>query len=199
MRVTQAQKEEIRGALMREGLRLFADKGFAAATVDEITRAAGVAKGTFFNHFKTKEDLALAAILTTQAAHQAEAEQFMATPMPIRLRLHGIFRMGLQWLEANPEVTWVGCVERIRRGREESGGYSPFSALLVRAFAEGQARGEIRRDRPAAIMGMELEGLLLVHIVAWHHMGSEYGLTAAVQAAVDNFLYGAMTQPGGSR
>ena len=36
-------------------MRLFAEKGFQATTVDEITERADVAKGTFFNYFPTKE------------------------------------------------------------------------------------------------------------------------------------------------
>ena len=37
-------------------------EGYAATTVDDICRQAGVTKGSFFHHFKTKDDLALAAI-----------------------------------------------------------------------------------------------------------------------------------------
>src|ERR1017187_2196174 len=37
-------------------------KGYAATTVDDICREAGVTKGSFFHHFKTKDDLALAAV-----------------------------------------------------------------------------------------------------------------------------------------
>ena len=37
-------------------------KGYAATTVDDICREAGVTKGSFFHHFKSKDDLALAAI-----------------------------------------------------------------------------------------------------------------------------------------
>ena len=37
-------------------------KGYAATTVDDICRQAGVTKGSFFHHFKSKDDLALAAV-----------------------------------------------------------------------------------------------------------------------------------------
>ncbi len=37
--------------------RLFKEKGYEKTTVDEITREAGIGKGTFFNYFPTKEAL----------------------------------------------------------------------------------------------------------------------------------------------
>ncbi|MGH8964833.1 MAG: TetR/AcrR family transcriptional regulator [Actinomycetes bacterium] len=46
-----------RRELLDAGLEVFTDRGVATATVDQITRAAGVAKGTFYLHFETKEHL----------------------------------------------------------------------------------------------------------------------------------------------
>ncbi len=42
---------------MDAGERSFIQKGFAVTTVEDITRAAGVAKGTFYLYFNSKEDL----------------------------------------------------------------------------------------------------------------------------------------------
>lgn len=44
-------------ALCNAGLRVFLERGLAATTVDEITRAAGVAKGSFYRYFSNKEQL----------------------------------------------------------------------------------------------------------------------------------------------
>jgi TetR/AcrR family transcriptional regulator, transcriptional repressor for nem operon len=43
-------------------LHVFRAKGYAATTVDDVCAAAGVTKGSFFHHFKGKEDLAMEAI-----------------------------------------------------------------------------------------------------------------------------------------
>ena len=43
-------------------LQVFRTKGYAATTVDDICAAAGVTKGSFFHHFKGKEELALESI-----------------------------------------------------------------------------------------------------------------------------------------
>ena len=42
-------------AILRAGRRLFGERGFAAATMDDIAEAADIAKGAVYHHFKTKE------------------------------------------------------------------------------------------------------------------------------------------------
>jgi AcrR family transcriptional regulator len=51
----ERRREEIRGGLFRAALWLFAERGFMETTVEDITEAADVGKGTFFNSFPTKE------------------------------------------------------------------------------------------------------------------------------------------------
>src|SRR2546422_8524914 len=52
-------KEAIRKRIVTAALSLFQTKGFDATTTRAIARKAGIAEGTVFNYFKTKEDIAL--------------------------------------------------------------------------------------------------------------------------------------------
>jgi AcrR family transcriptional regulator len=52
-------KEKTKRAILQAALKLFAEKGFYRTTTKEIARQAGIAEGTLFNYFETKEDLAL--------------------------------------------------------------------------------------------------------------------------------------------
>jgi TetR/AcrR family transcriptional repressor of nem operon len=47
--------------LLNAALHVIRAKGYAATTVDDICHQAGVTKGSFFHHFKSKDELALAA------------------------------------------------------------------------------------------------------------------------------------------
>jgi len=65
--------------LLDAALRVIRTKGFEAATVDEVCESAGLTKGSFFHHFESKEDLALAA-----ARHFAEMAESVFSKAPYR-------------------------------------------------------------------------------------------------------------------
>jgi len=54
-------KRDAREALLDAAVQIIRTKGYAATTVDDLCRAAGVTKGAFFHHFATKEALGVAA------------------------------------------------------------------------------------------------------------------------------------------
>ena len=72
-------------AILDAAMRLFRQKGFAATSVDDLCVAAGVTKGAFFHHFRTKEDLGAAATLhwsdTTAAMFAAAGYHAHADPL----------------------------------------------------------------------------------------------------------------------
>jgi TetR/AcrR family transcriptional regulator, transcriptional repressor for nem operon len=66
---------DARTRLLDAAMQVIRAQGYSATTVDDICRAAGFTKGAFFHHFKSKEDLAVAA-----AAHFSEmAEELFGT------------------------------------------------------------------------------------------------------------------------
>src|SRR5262245_54844277 len=56
----ERRSAELRERLFRSALALFASKGYAETTVEDITEAADVGKGTFFNYFPSKEHILMA-------------------------------------------------------------------------------------------------------------------------------------------
>lgn len=67
-------KSEPKTKLLKAALFVVRAKGYAATTVDDICYEAGVTKGSFFHHFKSKDELALAAV----AYYAATTESFFA-------------------------------------------------------------------------------------------------------------------------
>lgn len=57
----RAGRGSARSKLLEAALTMIRTKGYAATTVDDLCAAAGVTKGAFFHHFKSKDDLAVAA------------------------------------------------------------------------------------------------------------------------------------------
>jgi TetR/AcrR family transcriptional regulator, transcriptional repressor for nem operon len=58
---TQARALQTRAYLLDAALKVIRMKGYSATTVDDVCREAGVTKGSFFHHFSSKEELAIAA------------------------------------------------------------------------------------------------------------------------------------------
>jgi len=80
MTTTQAQHES-KTKLLDAAMRVIRQKGYSATTVDDICHGAGVTKGSFFHHFKSKDELAL-----TAAAHWGSTtEEFFASAPYSRL------------------------------------------------------------------------------------------------------------------
>jgi TetR/AcrR family transcriptional repressor of nem operon len=71
--------------LLDAALRVIRAKGYAAATVEDICRQAGVTKGSFFHHFKSKDDLALDAVAhwEAMAAGLFAAAPYQRLPDPL--------------------------------------------------------------------------------------------------------------------
>ena len=73
--ITAKAKPDARKRLLDAAMQAIRTQGYSATSVDDICRAAGLTKGAFFHHFKSKEDLAVAA-----AAHfSAMAEMLFAS------------------------------------------------------------------------------------------------------------------------
>src|SRR5215831_13309763 len=59
---TTRSRPDARTRLLDTAMHVIRAQGYTASTVDDICRAAGLTKGAFFHHFKSKEDLAVAAV-----------------------------------------------------------------------------------------------------------------------------------------
>jgi AcrR family transcriptional regulator len=144
---------ETRERLFRAALDLFARKGFSETTVEDITEAADVGKGTFFNYFPSKDHILLAFGEMQLAKLQSLVEEARRTgdPMPQFLRSlgvrmtqeptrhPGIIRTLLQaYLSTTPvRAAMLDLQKRVH-------------ALHTEIVRIGQERGEIREDLPAS-------------------------------------------------
>lgn len=68
MRISEQTKQETRQRILATAAELFRDKGFEESTTREIAQVAGLATGTMFNYFPSKETMAMT--MVTEALHQ---------------------------------------------------------------------------------------------------------------------------------
>ncbi len=100
----QRRSAETRERMFRAALRLFAEKGFAETTVEDITNAADIGKGTFFNYFPSKEHILIAFSDMQLSKFQAAVDQMRERREPMRSFLR---TMTLRMTEEPSEVPRV--------------------------------------------------------------------------------------------
>jgi AcrR family transcriptional regulator len=84
-------KLEKRARILNAAREIFAEKGFAAATTQEIAERAGVAAGTLFLYAATKEELLIAAFVGAISEVAAKAESSLPAEAPVLDQLMHVF------------------------------------------------------------------------------------------------------------
>ncbi len=145
----ERKKEETRGRIFREAIRLFKKRGFDATTIDEITERADVAKGTFFNYFPRKESVL--AYLSEQQLVEVEsnAEAIFSASDPASAKLVGIYLAAAAAYTQDRELSRYVLNELMKRAfdvTEEGAHGTRWNTLIHRALAMGRDSGELRAD-----------------------------------------------------
>jgi AcrR family transcriptional regulator len=122
--------------LLEAAGRAVAEKGYAATTIDDIVRGAGVSKKTFYEHFQDKLGCFLAAYeaASDELYEHVRAAQDSNAASDWLARTHAGIHAYLRWLAAEPALARVFLVE------------------VAAAGPEALARRERLRDRYAARM-----------------------------------------------
>jgi AcrR family transcriptional regulator len=101
--VARPKSETKRNAILDAATRVFAERGLTAAPTSEISKQAGVAEGTLFTYFKTKDDL-INALFREIKLEQADA---IMSDFPrkksVRTRLRHVWDGYVNWGMKNPE------------------------------------------------------------------------------------------------
>jgi AcrR family transcriptional regulator len=176
-----------RESLFRAALDLFAIKGFADTTVEDITEAADVGKGTFFNYFPTKDHLLLAFSEMQIAKLQAAVDRVVQSrePMQSYLRGFGVYMTAeparnpsliRALLQANLSNSAVREAMRVNHARSH--------ALLTKLIETGQERKEIRTDLPAANIAHVFKQTVFGTLLMWSVYGDS-SLPERIHTAFD--------------
>lgn len=91
------KQEEKKLIIIKEGLKALYRKGYNATGVKEITDAAGIPKGSFYNYFSSKEDFAVAAMQYFTSKELAVLEEILTDAhTPPLERIENLYRMKIE-------------------------------------------------------------------------------------------------------
>lgn len=160
-----------RGRILEAAIRIFADKGFYNAKVSEIARLAGVADGTIYLYFKSKDDLLISIFEDRMEQVNDNARAAVrgeGTPLE---KLSRMLRLHLEMVEAHPLLAEVLTVE-LRQSTKflkeyKHSKFGEFLKLLAQPIEDGQRDGSIRADLDAPLVARALFGAIDELALAW--------------------------------
>jgi AcrR family transcriptional regulator len=170
----QRRSADIRERLFRAALQLFSQKGIAETTVEDITNAADVGKGTFFNYFPSKDHILIAfsemqlaklQVAVDTMRHQKQPIPEFLTTLSVRMteepaRAPDVVRAILQ---ANLSTSTV------RQAMQET--HARAHVLLTQVVELGQERGDFRRDVPAGELAHVFRQTVFGTLLIWSLFG----------------------------
>jgi AcrR family transcriptional regulator len=136
--------------IIAAALDVFADKGFAAAKLDDIARLAGISKGTLYLYFETKEEMFRAVVATAFAADFGKMEAFASGFEGPATQLFPIMLSNIAALAGNSKLPAIA-----KMVIAESRNFPDLARIwhddivsrvldtLTKLIARGQKRGEL--------------------------------------------------------
>lgn len=167
----QQRKKETRSRILEAGYRVFARRGYAAATVEEITTECGIAKGALYGHFSGKEDLFRTILVEHVRRRAAQTAAQLEPDLPLRASVLRIAEAA--WSTCQTDPSWsplfmeIGALaSREAWARETLGALfdhcsCALAGFLANAKREGLVRPELDVGAAARMMLAMNDGLVL--------------------------------------
>ena len=175
-------------------IRVFARTGYYSSRVSDIAREAGIASGTIYLYFKTKDEILVTLFREKMAEWVDLVRREIATePDPVA-KLRRLVALHFSVLESSPDLAEVVQVE-LRQGHKFFRGasaheISAYFALIGGVLEEGIATGQIRPDVPVKLATKMLFGAMDQVATSWVLGKRAYRLSDAAEAVATIFLRG---------
>lgn len=191
-----------RDALLRAAIDTFAARGFFNAQVADVARAAGVAAGTVYLYFRSKDDLLVSIFERTMTDAIADGRRGIAALPDPAARLRGIARLHLERLGRDRALAIVFQIEL----RQSTKFMERFSATQLREYlgiirdviADGQAAGTFRPGVNPTFAAKLFFGMLDEMATNWILSKRKYSLVSEADAIADLFIAGVARLNGGT-
>ena len=193
--VKAAPVPDKRDAILRAAVKVFARHGYFQSQVADVARVAGVAAGTVYLYFRSKDDLLVSIFERTMKDAIAEGRAALAGVADPAERLRRIARLHLERLGRDRDLAVVVQVE-LRQSikfmeRFSSTHLQDYLNIIRRTIADGQATGAFRSDVNAYTAAKVFFGALDEMATNWMLSRRKYDLAGDADA-VTNLIIGGL-------
>jgi len=183
-----------REAIVRAAIKVFARNGYFNSKVSDIAGEAGIADGTVYLYFKSKEEVLHSVFDRAMEEFIAEGKREIANLERADERLRRIAQLHLEKLGADRDLAIVFQVEL--RGSTKfmeefsAAGFAEYLSIIHRTIEEGQKTGVFRKDLNATICSKILFGALDEMVTNWILSKKPYPLAPLADEVLKVFFGG---------
>ena len=185
--LVQERSRRTRQQLVNAAVKLWTERGFEhgveTTTVEEIARAAGVTKGTFYFHFAHKEDVLLEMSIRTGDASNEVARRAADGGATIDEILEVSFTEMARRTEGLPRAAIARTIREFYKYPTRARELSMSRRFWPEEIAKAQARGELPSDIDPEDLSDMINALMITAVEGWVH-GERFELGAENQHPV---------------
>ena len=185
-----------REAILRAAIKVFAGKGYFNSKVADIAKEAGIADGTVYLYFKSKDEILHSFFDRAMEDFIAEGKKQLAKIESAEEKLRRIAQLHLERLGADRDLAIVFQVEL--RGSTKfmqefsAAGFAEYLLIIQQTIEEGQQKGVFRKDLKPVVCAKILYGALDEMVTNWILSKKSYPLVPMADEVLKIFFGGVL-------
>jgi TetR/AcrR family transcriptional regulator, fatty acid metabolism regulator protein len=185
-----------REAILRSAIKVFAQKGYFSSKVADVASEAGIADGTVYLYFKSKDEILHSIFDRAMEEFIGEGKRELENITDIKAKLSRIATLHLEKLGADRDLAIVFQVEL--RGSTKfmeefsAAGFAGYLDLIRETFAEGQNQGLFRKDLKPIVCAKIFYGALDEMVTNWILSKQNYALLPMADEVLKIFFGGVL-------
>ena len=173
--------------------RIFSDKGFHQATMQEIAEEAEYATGTLYTLFESKDAIFAAVVRRRLSEIDAHLREAAKVGSSARERIERFVRAFFEFFEAKRHLVQIyvnvtgGLLWNVKAelGEEVAGMHLAFLGFMEGIFRDGLRRGEVRSHLEPRVTAVSLFGILVAVVTDWITHAPERSLESRRDVTLD--------------
>ena len=186
--------DDKRDRIMNAAITAFAQNGYHQATMAAVAREAGVAAGTIYLYFKSKDDLLISIFEEKVQGFIDEFHSQLVQEESAEIKLRKLVQLHLFEMQNRPDLAAVFQLE-LRQSRHFMSSYPKadlkgYFDLIGEIIEEGQQQGLFRKDLYVSAIKRAFFGAMDETVTSWLLAGRNYDLTQMADPLADLFIRG---------
>jgi AcrR family transcriptional regulator len=190
-----SRRQATREAIMDSALDLFAERGYESVRVEDVARAAGISRATFYNHFSEREEI-LGGLIERLLAVDGPTPLPDPDAPPLE-QIEDVAAAAAGTMLKQPELARFIYGLPVRHEallKPQSAATPAVFRTIHHLLEEAESRGELRPDMPVDLMCVHVHNALEAGMRAWAE-GTAPDAAERVRSLVRLALYGVVARP----